>query len=139
TPYSPSSPSSSDSGSPDARWPAGDPAPAAGGAAPAHGGRWSARRLAAPLLALLIAAGGVSAVLFLDDGKDPGTTPSGGTSTPSSAPGPVRQPDVSSEPNGGRSSAPAPTDDDRSGGPAGTPGATTTCPPGSWVATCRPY
>ncbi|MFI0737603.1 protein kinase [Streptomyces sp. NPDC021100] len=109
-----------------------------GGAGPARGGRWSARRLAAPLLALLIAGGGVSAVLFLHDGKGPGTSPSGGTSTPSSAP--VRQPEPPAETNGDRSSAPAPTDDSRSGGPAeSTPGPTTTCPPGSWVTTCRPY
>lgn len=140
-PYTPYTPAPSP-GSPAVLASAGTPGLVAGdgGAAPARGGRWSARRLAAPLLALLIAGGGVSAVLFLDDGKDPGTTPSGGTSTPSSAPGPVRQPEATSGTDGGRSSAPAPTGDDRSGGPAeSAPGPTTTCPPGSWVATCRPY
>ncbi|UBI40402.1 MULTISPECIES: serine/threonine-protein kinase [Streptomyces] len=139
TPYAPYGPVPTP-GSPAVPRSAGTPGLVAGGggAAPAHGGRWSARRLTAPLLALLIAGGGVSAVLFLHDGKDPGTSPSGGTSTPSSAP--VRQPEPSSETNGDRSSAPAPTDDDSSGGSAeSTPGPTTTCPPGSWVTTCRPY
>ncbi|WP_249375033.1 serine/threonine-protein kinase [Streptomyces sp. I05A-00742] len=120
-----------------------DPAPA-GSPVPAGRGRWSARRLILPLAALLIAGGGVSAVLFLDDAKDPGTGSSGGTSTRSAAPGPVKQPEPASGTEGGAppatpSASDAPTAATPPDRPPETPGATTTCPPGSWVATCRPY
>ncbi|MBH1934456.1 protein kinase [Streptomyces sp. AV19] len=102
-------------------------------------GRRPVRRIVAPVLALLIAGGGIAAALASGDGGSPGSGPSGGGSTRSASPAPGTTAPASPSPD---SPSPAPTTAGPSPTPTGrpekTPGATAACP-GGWVATCSPY
>ncbi|WP_372405931.1 protein kinase [Streptomyces luteireticuli] len=102
-------------------------------------GRRPVWRLLAPLLALLIAGGGIAAALVSGDHGGTGSGPSGGGSSRSASPAPST---AGSPTNASDSPTPAPTTagptTPSARSPEETPGATATCP-GGWVATCSPY
>ncbi|WP_053161135.1 serine/threonine-protein kinase [Streptomyces caatingaensis] len=95
-------------------------------------GRRPARRLVAPVLAVLIVGGGIAAALSAGDHGGGGPGPAGGGSSPSASPAPATTASASDGPASAPSTrAPAPASEE-------TPEATAPCP-GGWVSTCSPY